>query len=189
VSKKRHEKKRGFIPVEGERLVPSPSGVLVADILGKLPAEQYFVIGAYPEVWQKAIQHRLQDAFVDNMLLTETTLMQYRTQLRVAINNTISLALKSGACALGLEAVLNDIECRDAGCVIISSDAGGSDKKKLLGNPVTAKYCYEFGTKQELGRLVHRRAQVYLSIKHGALSEKCSYFLRCNTRFTAHDAV
>ncbi len=175
--------------MEGERLVPSPAGMLIADLYGKLPAQHNIVIGAYPDVWRRAEQHHLFDTLFQNAEFNEQTKEIYISQLDTAIKNTLSMAHKSGQVALGLDAVLNDIEANDAGCVIMSRDAGGSDKKKLLGNPVTAKYCHEFGTKQELGALFHRRAQVYCSVKYGELAEKCSYFLRCSTRFHTYDAV
>lgn len=189
MTKKRHIKKPFFIPVEGERLVPSPSNILITDLYGKLPAEKNMVIGSYPDVWRRARQHDLFNVVFNNISFNQQSQDIYVLQLNTAIKNTLSMAHKSGQIALGLDAVLQDIQSNDVGCIIVSRDAGGADKKKLLNNPVSAKYCYEFGNKQELGALFHRRAQVYCSIKYGELAEKCSYFLRCSTRFHTYDAV
>ncbi len=141
-------------------------------------------------MWRRAVKHDLASSwFGEPTILDTQTLTQLQANLLKAITQTLALSHKSGSVILGLEAVLSALEERETELVILATDAGGSDKKKLLRNPLTARYCHEFSTRTELGGLFKRRAQVYLAVREGALAQKCTHYLRLYTRFNGCDAL
>lgn len=177
-------------PLELIRCVQTPDNRVLADLHHELPSDKPLYLGAYPDVWQRAIKHDLAtEWFGEDVQMDATTVAQLQRSCLQAVWNTLAMAHKSGACVLGLDLVMRALGERDTELVIIAKDAGGSDKKRLLNNPLTARYCHVFGERAELGAVFRRRAQVYLAVREGALAEKLTFFLRLHTRFNEHLAL
>jgi ribosomal protein L30E len=97
--------------------------------------------------------------------------------------DTLAILNKSVAVVLGLDGVMHALDGEELRFVIIATDAGASDQKRLAYHPQATSRCFHFGTRAQLGQLFGRRSQVFIGVSHGELAEKCAFFLQCNTSF------
>lgn len=184
IMKKTSSKRTSPPPVDVLRCVRSPEGRLIADFYGKLPCTKPLWLGTRPDMLRRAVAHDLASAWFGEPTVADGAFM---TQVQEGAERAAFAALpmihKSGGCVLGLESVMQALEAGALKCVIIATDAGRSDQKKLINNPDHAPFCTAFGTRAQLGAAFGRRAQVFIGIRHGLLAKKLAFFLRCNTGF------
>jgi ribosomal protein L30E len=176
------------IPADVVRCVRSPQGRLVADFYRVLPCDRPLWLGMRPDVLQRMIGSEIASVwFGEPTIVDERFIEQCKTMSRQAVLTTLAMAHKSGLCVLGLESVLIELGEETLRLVIIATDAGKSDQKKLTGNRFYAPLCVHFGTRAQLGQVLGRKGQVFIGVRHGVMAEKLAGFLRCSTGF--HNAI
>jgi ribosomal protein L30E len=157
----------------------------VADFYGKLPCKNPLWLGTRPDMLQRAVAHDLASTwFSAPTVADDTFIAQLKDGSERAVYASLPMIHKSGGCVLGLESVMQALEEDALKCVLIATDAGKSDQKKLINNPEYAPFCTAFGTRAQLGAAFGRRAQVFIGIRHGLLAKKLAFFLRCHMAFS-----
>ena len=170
--------------IDAVRCARSPDGRLIADFHHKLPCARPLWLGMRPEVLRRVVDHDLASAwFGQPTAAGEVFIEQCRASAQKAVYDALPMLHKSGACVLGLESVMQALDADVLRLIIIATNAGTSDQRKLTNPRYSAIPRYHFGTKELLGRRFGRHAQVFIGVMHGDMAEKLGFFLRCNTGF------
>ena len=167
------------------KLVCSPDGVLVADIMDKLPGKAIHV-----EAHVDTVSHVCSDASLLEKRLgvpvtvPENLQMQIRTQLIRHIQSRLALARKSGNAVCGHMKMREWIEKDNAILLCIASDAGTEARKLPLSCPV-----WRLLDRQQLGQPFGREQVVYVALNDLTMAERISYEMRRLTGFNQSDAL
>ncbi|MGR3490976.1 MAG: RNA-binding protein [Shimia sp.] len=153
------------------RFVTSPDGMVVPDILGKLPGRGYYVT-AERSVLEEAVKRKvfargakgpvtIPDGLVD---LIEQGLARQTIHL-------IALARKAGHAISGFEKVKSALADRGDVKVLMQASDGSTRGKGKLWTPTGARY---FGclTADELGQAFDRGQTIHAVITTGGLAER-----------------
>ncbi len=176
-------------PADLLRCVQAPDGKLLVDWHGKLPSDKPLFLGAYPDVVRRALDHGLPEQWFNAHMVTEHFERHLRATLQTAIQETLAMLNKSGQCILGLEQVHAALDAGLSPIIVMAGDAGEAALKRLMVHPAVEHPPLRFATKEVLGKPFGRQGQVYVGLLPGKLTEKCAFFLRCNTRFAMDNAL
>ena len=189
MSPKKSSRRSSPPPVDALRCVRSPEGRLVADFHGKLPCARPLWLGTRPDVLKRAVAHDLASTWFGLPTIADDQFIsQVKTGAERAAFEILPMLHKSGACVLGLEAVLQALDAGGLRLVIIATDAGTSDMRKLSGPLGQGIGCFRFGSKAQLGRAFGRRAQVFVGVMQGELCEKLAFYLHCQRAHSDHSS-
>lgn len=152
------------------RFVTDPDGVVVVDVLAKLPGRGFYV-SANKDVLAKAIKTK---AFAkgakSNVTVPANLAEQVEAQLVKRVIDLISLARKAGLAITGFEKVKAALSERGIRVLLQASDGSERGKEKLW-TPEGARY---FGclTSDELGLAFGRGHAIHCALSTGRLSER-----------------
>ncbi|WP_373354868.1 RNA-binding protein [Pseudoroseicyclus sp. CXY001] len=175
-SKTRDEPERRCI-VTGEtgpksglvRFVASPEGVIVPDILGRLPGRGIWVT-AERAVIEKAKAGQFARGAKGPVTIPDGLADEVERQLARRVCELISLARKAGLAVCGFEKVKAALEKGGTRVLLQASDGSERGKTKLW-TPTGARY---FGclSASELGLAFGRQSVIHGALASGALSDR-----------------
>ena len=152
------------------RFVAGPDGVVVPDVLGKLPGR-----GVYVAADKAALQRAVDKNLFARGLKQKVTVPPDITdaverQLARRVIDLISLARKSGAAVAGYEKVKAWLDREDAEVLIQAIDGSGRGKSKL-STPHFGRYI-GWLTADELGMAFGRETVIHAALASGGLGKR-----------------
>ena len=152
------------------RFVAGPDGMIVPDILGKLPGRGIWV-SAQRTALEKAVAKGLfARAAKQPVRLPDDLVNTVEAQLAHRLIDLIALARKSGLAVAGFEKVKDWLNKEDVKVLLQSSDGSERGKSKLW-TPEGARYV-GWLTTQELGQAFGRETVVHAAIGAGGLAPR-----------------
>ncbi|MDX2483575.1 MAG: RNA-binding protein [Pseudodonghicola sp.] len=152
------------------RFVAGPDGMVVPDILGKLPGRGVYV-AADRAALQRAEDKNLFARALKQPVKTPPDLVNtVERMLARRVVDLISLARKSGAAVSGYEKVKAWLDREDAKILIQAVDGSGRGKSKL-STPHFGSYI-GWLTTDELGMAFGRETVVHAALASGGLSKR-----------------
>jgi predicted RNA-binding protein YlxR (DUF448 family) len=152
------------------RFVAGPDGMIVPDILGKLPGRGIWV-SAQRAALEKAVAKGLfARAAKQPVRLPDDLVNTVEAQLAHRLIDLIALARKSGLAVAGFEKVKDWLNKEDVKVLLQSSDGSERGKSKLW-TPEGARYV-GWLTTQELGQAFGRETVVHAAIGAGGLAPR-----------------
>ncbi|TDE37081.1 RNA-binding protein [Antarcticimicrobium sediminis] len=152
------------------RFVAGPDGMVVPDILGKLPGHGVYV-AADRAALQRAEDKNLFARALKQPVKTPPDLVNtVERMLARRVVDLISLARKSGAAVSGYEKVKAWLDREDAKILIQAVDGSGRGKSKL-STPHFGSYI-GWLTTDELGMAFGRETVVHAALASGGLSKR-----------------
>lgn len=98
--------------------------------------------------------------------------------MQESIGNLINFAIRAGKYALG-ESALNDARKGKAKLVLIAKNTSDSNKKRWIDKFTYCKVpCEIYGTKEELGFLLHKDAIAVLSINEAHIAREIKKLIK-----------
>jgi predicted RNA-binding protein YlxR (DUF448 family) len=152
------------------RFVADPDGVIVPDILGKLPGRGIWVCAeraALEKAMSKGLFARAAKAQVK---VPDDLLEQLESGLARRLVDLVALARKSGRAVAGFEKV-KDALARGEVKVLLQSSDGSERGKTKLWTPEGARYVGLL-TSRELGQAFGRESTVHAAIDAGGLASR-----------------
>lgn len=162
----------GALLPKGEliRFVADPDGVIVPDILGKLPGRGIWV-SAERAALEKAVSKGLfARAAKAQVKVPDDLLAQLESGLARRLVDLVALARKSGQAVAGFEKVKDALARGDVKVLLQSSDGSERGKTKLW-TPEGARYVGLL-TSRELGQAFGRESTVHAAIDAGGLASR-----------------
>jgi hypothetical protein len=152
------------------RFVLGPDGVVVPDILGKLPGRGVYV-AADRSALEKAVAKRLFARGLKTKVEVPVGLVdEIEAQLVRRVIDLVSLARKSGAAVAGYEKVKDWLDKEEARVLIQASDGSGRGKSKL-STPHFGRYI-GWLTADELGMAFGRQTVIHAALGSGGLAQR-----------------
>jgi len=150
------------------RFVASPDGVVVADILGKLPGRGFYVL-ADREALDTAVKKKLFSRGAKTQVTVPEGLVgEVERQLGQRVVDLISLARKSGRAVAGYEKVKSWLD-REEARVLIQATDGSERGKTKLSTPHEGTYI-GWLTADELGLAFGRQTVIHCALASGGLT-------------------
>lgn len=152
------------------RFVAGPDGLVVPDILGKLPGRGVYV-AADRAVLQHAVSKKLFARGLKAAVQVPDGLVdEVEKQLVARVVNLISLARKSGKAVTGYEKVKSWLMMEEAKVLIQAVDGSGRGKSKL-STPHFGSYI-GWLTADELGMAFGRQTVIHAALGTGGLTKR-----------------
>lgn len=152
------------------RFVAGPDGVVVPDILGKLPGRGVYVT-ADRAVLQRAVDKNLFARGLKRQVkVPEDLVGTVEQQLARRVVDLISLARKSGDAVAGYEKVKSWLDKDQAEVLIQAVDGSGRGKSKL-STPHYGRYI-GWLTADELGMAFGRETVIHAALASGGLGKR-----------------
>lgn len=90
----------------------------------------------------------------------------------------LGLALRAGACTLGEEAIVRDIQRKRAKIVLIANDTGNQTKKKLTDKCTFYQIpCYEVDDRDTISHAIGKAGRVAIAITDEGFAKKMRLLL------------
>lgn len=151
------------------RFVLSPDGVVVPDILEKLPGRGMWV-SADRAVLEKAGRGQFARAAKGPVTVPPDLLDEVERQLVRRVTDLLALARKAGLAVCGFEKVKDRLAQGDVRVLFQASDGSVRGKSKLW-TPTGARY-FDCLTSEELGLAFGRQSVIHGVLATGALSDR-----------------
>lgn len=152
------------------RFVASPDGVLVPDILGRLPGRGVYV-AADRAALEKAVAKKLfSRSLKQPVTVPEGLVEEVERQLARRVVDLISLGRKSGDAVAGYEKVKDWLAKEEAEVLIQAVDGSGRGKTKL-STPHFGRYI-GWLTADELGMAFGRQTVIHAALASGGLGQR-----------------
>ncbi|SFR00277.1 RNA-binding protein [Poseidonocella sedimentorum] len=152
------------------RFVTSPDGLLVPDILGKLPGRGYWV-SADRAALETAIKKKLfARAARQQLSVPEGLIDEVEAQLARRVVDLLSMARKSGAAVSGYEKVKDWLGKEQARVLLQASDGSERGKSKL-STPQGGRFI-GWLTSGELGLAFGRETVIHAALASGGLASR-----------------
>lgn len=152
------------------RFVAGPDGMVVPDLLGKLPGRGVYV-AADRAALQRAVDKNLFARGLKQQVKTPPDLADtVERQLARRVVDLISLARKSGAAVAGYEKVKAWLDTDRAEVLIQAADGSGRGKSKL-STPHFGRYI-GWLTADELGMAFGRETVIHAALASGGLGKR-----------------
>ncbi|NDV02691.1 RNA-binding protein [Pseudoroseicyclus tamaricis] len=151
------------------RFVASPDGMIVPDILGRLPGRGIYVT-AERAILEKAKAGQFARAAKAKVDVPENIADEVERQLARRTIELISLGRKAGLAVCGFEKVKAALEKGGIRVLLQASDGSERGKAKLW-TPTGARY-YGCLTASELGLAFGRQSVIHGALASGALSDR-----------------
>ncbi|MGZ9808989.1 RNA-binding protein [Pseudoroseicyclus sp. H15] len=147
----------------------SPDGVVVPDVLGRLPGRGMWVT-ADRTILEKAKAGQFARSAKQQVQIPDGLVDEVERQLARRVIDLISLARKAGLAVCGFEKVKTALEKGGTRVLLQASDGSERGKTKLW-TPTGARY---FGclTSSELGLAFGRQSVIHGALASGALSDR-----------------
>jgi len=158
--------KRGLI-----RFAVSPEGVVVPDVLEKLPGRGIWIAadrGALETAMKKGLFAR---AAKQTVIVPETLVADVETLLVRRLIDGVSMARKAGRAIAGYEKVRDWLGKEDARILFQASDGSERGKSKLHAPGGRGSY-FEVLTASELGLSFGRERVIHAALGFGGLTER-----------------
>ena len=158
--------KRGLI-----RFAVSPDGLVVPDILGKLPGRGIWVV-ADREALETAVKKRLfARAAKQAVVVPETLVADVEVGLAKRLIDGISMARKAGQAVAGFEKVKDWLGKDEARILLQASDGSPRGKTKLYAPGGRGSF-FEVLSASELGLSFGRERVIHAALGFGGLTER-----------------
>ncbi len=158
--------KRGLI-----RFAVSPDGLVVPDILGKLPGRGIWV-AADREALETAVKKRLfARAAKQAVVVPETLVADVEVGLAKRLIDGISMARKAGQAVAGFEKVKDWLGKDEARILLQASDGSPRGKTKLYAPGGRGSF-FEVLSASELGLSFGRERVIHAALGFGGLTER-----------------
>ncbi len=151
------------------RFVVSPDGVVVPDIMGKLPGRGMWVT-AERDVLEKAGKGQFARSAKMPVTVPDGLVDEVERQLVRRVTDMIALARKAGLAVAGFEKVKSWLSDRPIRVLLQSSDGSERGKSKLW-TPEGARY-FDCLTTLELGLAFGRQTVIHGALATGGLSNR-----------------
>ena len=152
------------------RFVTSPDGVVVPDIMEKLPGRGYYVASDLNVLEEAVKQKVFSRGAKTQVTVPENLIIEIDRQLARRVVDLVSIARKAGRAVTGFEKVKGWLADGRAKILLQASDGSERGKGKLW-TPEGGKF---FGclTAQELGLAFGRGHAIHCALSGGKLSER-----------------
>lgn len=152
------------------RFVAGPDGVIVADLLGKLPGRGVYVSADRAALEKAAGKNVFGRALKAPVQVPASLVADVEQQLARRVVDLISLARKSGAAVAGYEKVKSWLDKEEAEVLIQALDGSGRGKSKLS----TPHFGFYVGclTADELGMAFGRQTVIHAALASGGLAQR-----------------
>ena len=152
------------------RFVVTPDGMLIADVLEKLPGKGIWVT-CEKELLHKALRDNLfSRAARKPVSVSETLLEDIEQMLTNRVISLLSLARKSGKAVAGYEKV-KDWLSKGVASVLIQSDDGSERGKSKLSTPRGGTFIGWLKT-SELGLAFGRQTVIHCALASGGITQR-----------------
>lgn len=152
------------------RFVVSPDGVVVPDVLGKLPGRGMWVT-ASRAVLDKATKGQFARAAKAPVTVPEGLADEVERQIARRVVDLIAMARKAGLAVCGFEKVKGWLSGGERVRVLLQAEDGSARGKAKLWTPEGARY-YGCLTAQELGLAFGRQSVIHGALATGGLSDR-----------------
>ena len=152
------------------RFVTSPDGVVVPDIMEKLPGRGYYVSSKLKVLEEAVKQKVFSRGAKTQVMVPENLIIEIDRQLARRVVDLVSIARKAGRAVTGFEKVKGWLADGRAKILLQASDGSERGKGKLW-TPEGGRF---FGclTAQELGLAFGRGHAIHCALSGGKLSER-----------------
>ena len=152
------------------RFVTSPDGVVVPDVMEKLPGRGYYVTSDFNVLEEAVKQKVFSRGAKAQVTIPENLIIEIDRQLARRVVDLVSIARKAGRAVTGFEKVKGWLAEGRAKILLQASDGSERGKGKLW-TPEGGRF---FGclTAQELGLAFGRRHAIHCALSGGKLSER-----------------
>ncbi|MEL7106317.1 MAG: RNA-binding protein [Pseudomonadota bacterium] len=158
--------KRGLI-----RFALGPDGVLVPDIVGKLPGRGAYV-AAERSVLAEAVKKKAFARGLKEQVSVPDGLLEDVERLLVKrVTDLISMARKAGIAVTGFEKV-KDWLAKDEAVILLQASDGSERGKSKLYKPGGRGSFFDILTAQELGLSFGRERVIHAALARGGLTER-----------------
>jgi predicted RNA-binding protein YlxR (DUF448 family) len=158
-------------PKEGLiRFVVGPDGVVVPDVLGKLPGRGMWVT-ADRAILEKAGKGQFSRSAKTPVTVPEGLADEVERQIARRVIDLIAMARKAGIAVCGFEKVKSWLAGNEHVRVLLQADDGSSRGKAKLWTPEGARY-FDCLTAQELGLAFGRQSVIHGALATGGLSNR-----------------
>ncbi|WP_295311343.1 RNA-binding protein [Roseobacter sp.] len=152
------------------RFVAGPDGLLVPDILGKLPGRGIYVSASRVELEKAAKKGLFARALKQQVSVPEDLVNEVERQLAHRVVELVSLQRKAGKAVAGYEKVKSWLQMEEAEVLIQASDGSGRGKSKL-STPHFGSYI-GWLTADELGLAFGRQTVIHGALASGGLTQR-----------------
>ena len=152
------------------RFVTSPDGVVVPDVMEKLPGRGYYVTSDFNVLEEAVKQKVFSRGAKAQVTIPENLIIEIDRQLARRVVDLVSIARKAGRAVTGFEKVKGWLAEGRAKVLLQASDGSERGKGKLW-TPEGGRF---FGclTAQELGLAFGRGHAIHCALSGGKLSER-----------------
>ena len=152
------------------RFVTSPDGVVVPDVMEKLPGRGYYVTSDFNVLEEAVKQKVFSRGAKAQVTIPENLIIEIDRQLARRVVDLVSIARKAGRAVTGFEKVKGWLAEGRAKILLQASDGSERGKGKLW-TPEGGRF---FGclTAQELGLAFGRGHAIHCALSGGKLSER-----------------
>ncbi|MGJ8546092.1 MAG: RNA-binding protein [Sulfitobacter sp.] len=152
------------------RFVASPDGLVVADILSKLPGRGFYVSADRAALEQAVAKKLFARGAKQQVTVPDGLVDEVEKQLARRVIDLISMQRKAGKAVAGYEKVKGWLQMEEAEVLIQAVDGSGRGKSKLS----TPHYGHYIGwlTADELGLAFGRQTVIHGALASGGLTKR-----------------